>query len=48
VREVFVDYNTFNEFRVFNSTTSFGNDFNQLEIDILALKVSNVKDCFDG
>jgi len=44
MREVLVEDNTFNELTIRESTTGFGNNFNQIKVDIFSLQISNMKD----
>lgn len=43
VGEVLVNNDTFNELGVLDSTTALGDDLNQVEVDILTVKVSDVE-----
>ena len=46
VGEFLVNNDAFNELRIFDRTTSFGNDFNKIKVDIFALEICNVEDRF--
>jgi len=41
MREIFIENDTLDEFRIFNSSTILGDDFNQIEVDIFSFEVGN-------
>jgi hypothetical protein len=45
VREIFINNDTFDKLGVFNGSTSLSNDFDEVEVDVFALKIGNVKYC---
>lgn len=46
--EVLVKNDTLNECTVFESTSGLGNDFNEIEVNILSLKICDVENCLKG
>ena len=45
MRKFLINNDTFDELWIFDSPTSFGDDLDQVEVNILALKVSNMEHC---
>ncbi len=47
VRKVFVDNDSLDELGVLNGSTSLGNNFDEVEVDVLTFEVRNVENCSD-
>jgi len=48
MREIFIKNDTLDELRIFKSTTSLGNNFNEIKVDIFSFKIGNVENCLKG
>jgi hypothetical protein len=48
MREIFIKNDTLDELRIFKSTTSLGNNFNEIKVDIFSFKIGNVENGLKG
>ena len=46
--EIFIKNDTLDELRILESSTSLGDDFNEIEVDIFSLQISNSEDGLHG
>jgi hypothetical protein len=44
MREVFIKNDTLDELRILKSTTSLGDNFDEIEVNILSFKIGNMED----
>ena len=48
MRELFVNYNTFDKLWIFDGSASFCNNFDQIKVDISSVQISDFEDSLDS